>query len=58
MRMKASPTHNLGLYKLKQHKPWFDEEYLQPLVERKQVKIQLFTGSQPKQCRDLNNVRH
>ena len=40
MRMKASPTQSLGLYELKQHKPWFHEEYLQPLVQRKQDKIQ------------------
>jgi len=55
--MKASPTHNLGLYELKQHKPWFDEEYLQPLVQRKQAKIQLFTGSQPKQCRESQQCK-
>ena len=50
MRIKASPTQSL--YELKQHKPWFHEEYLQPLVQRKQAKIQLFIGSQPKQCRE------
>ena len=50
MRMKAPPTESLGLYELKQHKPWFHEEYLHPLVQRKQAKIQLFTVSQPKQC--------
>ena len=50
--MKASPTHSLRLCELKQHKPWFHEEYLQPLVQRKQAKIQLFTGSQPKQGRE------
>ena len=32
MRMKASATQSLGLYELKQHKPLFHEEYLQPLV--------------------------
>jgi hypothetical protein len=52
MRMKASPTQSVDLYELKQHKPWFHEEYLQPLVQRKQAKIQLFTGSQLKQCRE------
>ena len=52
MRMKASPTQSLGLYELNQHKPWFHEEYLQPLVQRKQAKIQLFKVSQPEQCRE------
>lgn len=50
MRMEASATQSLVLYELKQHKPWFHEEYLKHLVQRKQVKIQLVTGSQPKQC--------
>ena len=50
--MKASATQRIGLYELKQHKLWFHKEYLQPLVQRKQNKIQLFTGSQPKQCRE------
>ena len=50
MRMKASATQSLGLYELKQHKPLFHEEYLQPLVQRKQAKIQLLTGSQQKKC--------
>jgi len=57
MRMKASTTHSLGLYELKQHKPLFHEEYLQPLVQRKQAKIQLFTGSQPKQCRESKQCK-
>jgi hypothetical protein len=52
MGMKASPTQSLGLYELKQHRPPFHEEYLQPLVQGKQDKIQLFTGSQTKQCRE------
>ena len=55
--MKASPTHSLRLCELKQHKPWFHEEYLQPLVQRKQAKIQLFTGSQPKQCRESKQCK-
>jgi hypothetical protein len=57
MRMKASPTQSLGLYELKQHKSWFHEEYLQPLVQRKQAKIQLFTLSQPEQCRESKQCK-
>ena len=41
--MKDSSEQSLGLYELKQHKPWFHEEYLQLLVQTKQVKIQLVT---------------
>jgi ribosomal protein S3AE len=44
MKMKASTTQSLGLYELKKHKPWFHEEYLQPLVQRKQAKIQFITA--------------
>jgi hypothetical protein len=47
MRMEASPTQ----------KPWFHEEYLQPSVQRKQAKIQLFTVSQPKQCRESKQCK-
>ena len=57
MRMKASPTHSPCLYELKQHKPWFHEEYLQPSVQRKQAKMQLFTESQPKQCRESKQCK-
>jgi len=51
IRMKVSAKQSLGLYELKQHKPWFGEEYLQLLEQRKQAKILLVTGSKPKQCR-------
>jgi hypothetical protein len=57
MRMKASPTQSLVLYELKQHKPWFHEEYLQPLVQRKQAKMQLFMGSKPKQWRESKQCK-
>ena len=57
MGMKASTTQSLGPYELKQHKPWFHEEYLQPLVQRKQAKIQLVTGSQPRQCRESKQCK-
>jgi hypothetical protein len=32
---------SLGLYEWKQHKPWFDEECLQFLDQRKRAKMQL-----------------
>jgi len=37
---KNSTTDSLGLHKLKHHKPWFDEECLCFLDQRKQVKMQ------------------
>jgi hypothetical protein len=30
----------LGLYELKQHKPWFDDEFSQFLDQRKKAKMQ------------------
>jgi hypothetical protein len=37
---KTSAEENLGLHELKQHKPWFDEECLGFLDQRKQVEMQ------------------
>jgi len=37
---KTAPKDSPGLYELKQHKPWFDEECLGFLDQRKQAKIQ------------------
>jgi hypothetical protein len=36
---KNSAKESLGLHKLKQHKPWLDEECLRSLDQRKQVKM-------------------
>jgi predicted metallo-beta-lactamase superfamily hydrolase len=38
--IKSSAKDRLGLYELKHHKPWFDEESLQFLEQRKQAKMQ------------------
>jgi hypothetical protein len=38
--IKSSAKDSLGLYELKQHKPWFDEESLQFLDQRKQAKME------------------
>jgi len=38
--IKTSAKKSLGLYELKQHKPWFDEECLQFLDQRKRFKMQ------------------
>jgi hypothetical protein len=38
--IKTSATENLGMHERKQHKPWFDEECLVILDQRKQAKMQ------------------
>ena len=37
--IKTTVKESLDLYELKQHKPWFDEEYSQFSDERKQAKM-------------------
>jgi len=37
---KTSAKQSLGLYELKQRKPWFDEKCLRFSDQRKQAKIQ------------------
>jgi hypothetical protein len=38
--IKISAKESAGYYKLKQHKPWFDEGCLELLVQRKEAKLQ------------------
>jgi predicted metallo-beta-lactamase superfamily hydrolase len=38
--VKISAKESLGYYKLKQHKPWFDEECSESADKRKQFKLQ------------------
>ena len=40
LKRKPNPSakESLGLHELKQHKPWFDEECLHSLDQRKQAK--------------------
>jgi hypothetical protein len=49
--IKASAKESIGLHELKQHKPWFDQECLGFLDQRKQAKNAVATGSKPKQRR-------
>ena len=55
--IKTSAKESLGLDELKQHKLWFDEEYLGALDQRKQAKMQW--GQDPRQSNvdNLNNIR-
>ena len=42
IKIKTSDKDRLGLYELKQHKPWFDDECLPFLDQRKQAKMQWY----------------
>ena len=55
--IKTSAKESLGLHELKQHKPWFDEECLHFLDERKQAKLQWVQDPIQRNVDNLNNVR-
>ena len=55
--IKTSAKESLGLLELKQHKPWFDEECLHFLDERKQAKLQWVQDPSQRNVDNLNNVR-
>jgi hypothetical protein len=55
--VKTSAKMSLGLQKLKQHKPWFDEECLDFLDLRKQNKIQWLKDPDQSNVEKLNNAR-
>jgi len=49
--IQISAKESLGLYELKQHKPWFDDECSRFLDQRKKAKNAVVTGSIPKPYR-------
>ena len=49
--IQTSAKESLGLDAFKQNKPWFDEECLGFLDQRKRAKNSVGTGSKPKQYR-------
>jgi len=55
--IKISAKVALGLTDWKQHEPWFDEESLGFLDQRKQVKIQWLQDPSQSNVGNLNNVR-
>jgi hypothetical protein len=55
---KISGKQNLGLHKLKQHNPCFNEECLSSLDKRKQAKMQRIYDPSHVNVNNLNNVRH
>jgi hypothetical protein len=55
--MKTSAKVSLGLHGMKQHKPWFDEECLGILDQRKQAKMQWIKNPSHGNVDNMNNVR-
>jgi len=55
--IKTSAKEFLGLYKLKQHKPLFDEERLGFLDQKKQAKMQWLQDPNQSNVDNLNNVK-
>jgi len=55
--MKTSAKESLGMHEMKQHKPWFDEECLGILDQRKQVKMQWIQDASQSNADNVNNVR-
>jgi len=55
--IKTSATESLGLHELKQHKPWFNEECLGFLDQRKQAKMQWLQDRSQINVDNLINVR-
>ena len=56
--IKTSVKDSLGLNELKQHEPWFDEECLGFLDQRKWAKMQWVQEPSQSNVDNLNNVRH
>jgi hypothetical protein len=56
--IKISAKESLGYFKLKKHKPWFDEGCSKLLDQRKQAKLQWLQDPSEINGDNLNNVRH
>jgi hypothetical protein len=56
--VNPSAKEHLSLQELKQHKPWFDEECLSFLDQRKQNKIKWIHDPSQSNVDNLNTVRH
>jgi hypothetical protein len=54
--IKTSITESLGLHELNQHKPWFKEECLGLLDQRKQATMQWVQDPSQSSVENLNNV--
>jgi len=56
--INTSAKESLGLHELKQNEPWFDEECLGFIDQRKQVKMQWVQDPSQSNVDNINNVRH
>jgi hypothetical protein len=56
--IKTSAKDSLGQHEMKQHKPWFDEECLGILDQRKQAETQWTQDPSQNNVDNLNKVRH
>jgi len=52
--IKTSAKESIGLHELKQHKPWFDEEYLGFLDQRMRAKMQCVQDPSQSNVDNLN----
>jgi hypothetical protein len=55
--IKTSAKSSLSLHEWQQYKPWFDEECLGYLDQRKQAKMQWFQDPNQRNVDNANNVR-
>jgi hypothetical protein len=53
----TSATESLGMHERKQYKPWFDEECLVIIDQRKQAKMRWIQDPSQNNVDNLNNVR-
>ena len=56
--IQTSAEESLGVHELKQNKPWFDEECLDFLDQRKRAKMQWIQDRSQSNVDFLNNVSH
>jgi hypothetical protein len=54
--IKTLAKGRLGLHEMRQHKPWFDEECLGILDQRKQAKLQWIQNPSHSNVDNMNNV--
>ena len=55
--IQTSAKESLGLHEFKQNKPWFDEECLGFLDQRKRAKMQRIQDPSQSNVGNMNNVR-
>jgi len=56
--IKTSAKVSLGLHEMREHKPWFDEECLGFLDQKKQAKMQWVQDPSQSNADNLKNLRH